>query len=65
MIKVEGYKAFFGTMLISPVILPPFEITAAWLYKPDAKCWYGNGSSFIEDICKVVCEMPDPSIQDC
>lgn len=57
MIKVEGYRAFHGTMRITPVKssgIEPFEITADWLYKPEYKCWYGQGRSFAEEICEVV-----------
>ena len=56
MIKVEGYKAFRGTMLIIPKNnnIPPMEITADWLYKPDTGCWYGAGKSFVADICTVI-----------
>ena len=54
MIKVEGYKAFHGTMRISPKngLYSPFYINDKdWLYKPDTDCWYGNGQSFPADIC--------------
>lgn len=56
MIKVEGYKAFRGTMRIVPISakFKPFELRADWLYKPDTGCWYGKGSSFMEDICEIV-----------
>lgn len=56
MIKVEGFRAFRGTMRISPVSgAAPFELTGDWLYKPDTRCWYGQGRSFGEEICEVVC----------
>lgn len=52
MIKVEGYKAFHGTMKID------YKNRAAeviedkdWLYKPDTDCWYGAGRSFYADVC--------------
>ena len=54
MIRVEGYKAFHGTMRITPVAssgVAPFELTGDWLYKPDMGCWYGCGRSFPEEIC--------------
>lgn len=56
MIKVEGYKAFKGTMRITPKsnVVEPFELTGSWLFKPDMKCWYGKGSSFPEEICEIV-----------
>lgn len=55
-ISVEGYKAFRGTMRISPVFsdFPPYDIRGEWLYKPDTGCWYGKGSSFPEDICTIM-----------
>ena len=56
MIKVEGYKAFKGTMKITPknADFKPFELEGDWLYKPDADCWYGGGRSFCASICEVV-----------
>jgi hypothetical protein len=57
MIKVEGYKAFHGTMRINygkNSTIQPFEITADWLYKPEYNCWYGNGQSFEAECCEVV-----------
>ncbi len=56
MIKVEGYKAFRGTMLITPKnqSIKPMKMYGDWLYKPDCDCWYGCGSSFSADICEVV-----------
>jgi hypothetical protein len=63
MIKVEGYKAFRGTLRVTPKNeVPPFEITTDWLYKPDAKCWYGDGRSFPAEICEVVTESPEPTV---
>lgn len=56
MIKVEGFKAFRGVMLITPKPkeLGLFELSGDWLYKPDTNCWYGDGRSFHADICTVV-----------
>lgn len=56
MIKVQGYKAFHGTMKITPVVasISPFLIECDWLYKPEAGCWYGKGSSYPEEICEVI-----------
>ncbi|MBQ5317489.1 MAG: hypothetical protein J6K17_00145 [Oscillospiraceae bacterium] len=61
MIKVEGYKAFHGVMKVKPKSneIEPFELTGDWLYKPDTGCWYGNGRSFVEEICEVVKECRD------
>lgn len=57
MIEVEGYKAFHGDMHIIPLntLYPAFYICDKdWLYKPDTKCWYGDGRSFPEEICHIV-----------
>lgn len=55
MIYVEGYKAFRGTMRITPkASVLAFELTGDWLYKPETGCWYGKGSSFAEDICTIL-----------
>lgn len=57
MIKVEGYKAFHGDMLISPKnnLYPPFYICDKdWLYKPEYDCWYGDGRSFSAEICEPI-----------
>lgn len=56
MIKVEGFKAFRGTMKIVPKRLgyEPFEVKGDFLYKPEADCWYGGGSSYPASICEVV-----------
>lgn len=57
MIKVEGYKAFHGDMLITPKnrLYPPFYICDKdWLYKPDTDCWYGDGRSFPAEICEPI-----------
>lgn len=53
MIRVEGYKAFHGDMLIKPVNSDSFLIKDKdWLYKPDYDCWYGDGRSFHSSICE-------------
>lgn len=55
MIEVEGYKAFRGLMRITPTAnFPQIEIYGDWLYKPEYKCWYGQGRSFMEDICTII-----------
>ena len=58
-IKVDGYWAFHGTMRICPKCdnVDPFELTGDWLYKPDTRCWYGQGRSFPVEICMVVSEV--------
>lgn len=43
-------ERFYGVMLICPVCRPPFEALAEWEYKDGV--WYGNGSSYPENICK-------------
>lgn len=54
-IHIEGYKVFTGTMRITPkAAVPAFELRGDWLYKPETGCWYGLGSSFAEEICKIV-----------
>lgn len=55
MISVEGYKAFRGTMRITPKTdrVQPFELAGDWLYKPEYKCWYGGGRSFPAEVCSV------------
>lgn len=54
-IEVEGYKMFSGSMIITPKAenIKPFEVVGNWLYKPEYKCWYCNGSSYMEEICKI------------
>jgi hypothetical protein len=59
MIKVEGYKAFHGTMKIIPAAgnsfkEPWFISDKDWLYKPDTNCWYGDGRSFSAEICEPI-----------
>lgn len=53
-ICVEGYKAFRGTMKVTPgnPAYPPFELEGEWLYKPDTDCWYCKGRSFPAFTCK-------------
>lgn len=55
-IMVEGYRAFRGTMKITPKTarVPSYELTGDWLYKPEYDCWYGKGSSFAADICTIM-----------
>lgn len=55
MIKVEGYKAFRGTMRITPanINLQSITIHGDWLYKPEYDCWYCKGSSYPASICHV------------
>lgn len=56
MIKVEGYKAFRGTMLITPKNpqFEPFTVTGEWLYKPEYDCWYCGGRSYMAGVCEVI-----------
>lgn len=55
MIEVEGFKAFEGTLRITPKTeAAPFELYGQWLYKPYVDCWYGCGCSFAAEICEVV-----------
>ena len=54
MIRVEGYKAFRGTMQVTPgnPAYPPFILDGDWLYKPDTDCWYCKGRSFPAFTCE-------------
>ena len=56
MLKSEGYRMFRGVMRITPKNpkFPPQEIRGDWLYKPEHRCWYANGSSYPEEICEVL-----------
>lgn len=55
MIEVEGYKAFHGKLIVSPVSqVEPFTLEGDFLYKPEADCWYGQGRSFPASICTIV-----------
>lgn len=56
MICVEGYKAFRGTMKVTPgnPAFPPYELTGEWLYKPDTDCWYCKGQSFPAFTCEPI-----------
>ena len=55
MINVEGYKAFRGTLRITPqnTKFPIEELHGDFLYKPEYCCWYGKGRSFPEWMCEV------------
>lgn len=54
-ISVDGYRAFRGTMRITPkAAVPAYDLHGDWLYKPETGCWYGKGSSFAEDICTIM-----------
>lgn len=44
---------FTGKMLITPINRSPFEVEADWAYNPETKCWYGNGSSYPAEICRI------------
>lgn len=61
MLSCEGYKMFYGDMQITPKnpAFKPFIKRATWLYKPDMRCWYGAGSSYVEEICTVVKEIKE------
>lgn len=53
-ISVEGYKAFRGTMRISPRGAEAYDLCGDWLYKPGTGCWYGNGRSFPKEVCTIL-----------
>lgn len=59
LIKVDGYKAFRGTMRINTVSQQSFDIYGDWLYKPEAGCWYNKMSSYPERICEIVKDETD------
>lgn len=46
MLKCEGYMMFRGTATIAPANGAPYDVTGDWLYKPEYRCWYCNGSSY-------------------
>jgi hypothetical protein len=55
-VKVDGYMAFNGVMIITPIggMFPPFKEIGSWLYKPDCDCWYSSsGASYVAKICKI------------
>ena len=49
MVEVEGYKAFKGTLRVTPKSpeIEAFELEGDWLYKPSTNCWYGKGEFLI------------------
>ena len=74
MIKVDGYKAFRGTMKISAIHIDtktmtrttaPFEVYGDWLYKPEAECWYARevnktyAGSYPAEICEIIKDETD------
>ena len=58
MLVCEGYKMFRGTAIIVPKNpkFDAFQISGTWLYKPEYKCWYVNGSSYPEEIVENITE---------
>ena len=47
MLECDGYKMFYGTVKITPVMRPdgtrwrePYDLTGTWLYKPECDSWY-------------------------
>lgn len=53
MIKADGFKAFKGTMRISPIGAEPFDLRGDWIYKPNGY-WCHGFQSWPEKICEVV-----------
>lgn len=55
-IHCEGFRAFVGTMLITPgnPEIKPFSLSGDWLYKPDTDCWYCKGRSFPANTCQQI-----------
>ena len=58
MLECEGYRMFYGTMLIVPAAMDSFTVTGTWLYKPDTECWYCNGQSFPAEVTEIIEEEP-------
>lgn len=56
MLECEGYKMFKGSAVIRPttVNFVPFHEIGTFLYKPDTKCWYVNGSSYPAEIVEQI-----------
>lgn len=60
MIEVDGYKAFHGTLRVTPDYgCAPYTLTGDCLYKPEHNCWYVQmpGTwchSISADICEVL-----------
>ena len=61
MIKVDGYRAFHGTIHVTPTGpgFAPYDVTGDCLYKPETECWYvqpekGVSQSVPADICEVI-----------
>lgn len=60
MIEVDGYKAFHGTLRVTPVNgNEPYTLTGDCLYEPEHDCWYVQVpgmwcQSIPADICEVV-----------
>lgn len=55
MIEIEGYKAFYGSMGITPANnRSPFVLVGEFLYKPDTQCWYHEGKSYSNEVCHVL-----------
>lgn len=64
MIKSENFKAFRGTMCITPPnpAYTPYNLHGDWIYKPEYNCWYGCGRSFAESLCKIVEDETDGTL---
>ena len=59
-IEVEGYRAFYGAMWVGiPSVCVDGEMVGwnvkrgSWLYKPDTRCWYCDGQSYPEEMCRI------------
>lgn len=40
MLTCDGYKMFYGTVMVTPVEGEPHDETGTWLYRPDRDYWY-------------------------
>lgn len=54
MLTCEGYKMFKGVMKIVRFNGNTECIEGIWLYKPECKCWYCNGSSYPAEVCEIL-----------
>ena len=61
-LEAEGYKMFKGVMEVTCYTIDikakkrtseKKYIEGTWLYKPDTECWYCNGSSYPDTICRI------------
>lgn len=49
-------KTWNGTMEISPLDSNPYQLTGNWEYSEEWNCWYLDGASYPDEICRKVTE---------